>query len=167
MGFLRIIDSTNRWIGKVVSFLIFPVIGVILYNVAIRYIFIKSTIWADELSQYLFGALFMLTGGYALLNRMHVNVDVLINRLPLRSQAILDLITSLFFFFFCGVLLWKGWQMGWNSLRIMETSSTAWAPYIFPVKMLIPLGAFLLLLQGLAKFVRDLLTAISGRRQEI
>ncbi|MFC1901844.1 TRAP transporter small permease subunit [Chloroflexota bacterium] len=129
----------------------------------IRYVFVQSTIWVHELSQYIFGAIFMLTGGYALLNRRHVNVDVFTVRLPLRSSAILELITSFFFFLFCGVLVWKGWQLGWHSLEIMERSSTAWAPLIFPVKLLVPLGGFLLLLQGLTKFVRNLLTAITCR----
>jgi TRAP-type mannitol/chloroaromatic compound transport system permease small subunit len=90
-------------------------------------------------------------------------VDVLYVRLSPRARAVLDLITWLLFYFFCGVMLWQGSQAGWKSFLRMERASTVWEPYIWPVKLCIPLAAFLMLLQGLTKTINDLFLAVTGR----
>lgn len=81
------------------------------------------------------------------------------NVFPLKVKAILDLITSIFFVLFCGVLIWKGWLMAWDSLMMLERTQSAFAPPLYPIKFVIPIGAGLLMLQGLVKFIRDLSTA--------
>jgi len=73
------------------------------------------------------------------------------------------LFTWLLFFYFCGLLLWKGGEMAWDSFKVLETEPTAFAPPVYPIKMMIPLGALIILLQGLAKFIRDFNLAISGK----
>jgi TRAP-type mannitol/chloroaromatic compound transport system permease small subunit len=129
----------------------------------VRYGFNKPTEWAYSISLFLTGAFFILGGGYALLYKSHVNMDVVYNRFPLKTRAIVDLFTSTLFFLFCGVLFWKSLGYVWNSLTILET--TDYPPYfpIYPVKLTIPIAAFLILLQGLAKFIRDFMIAITGR----
>lgn len=74
----------------------------------------------------------------------------------------MDAATFIFFFMFVVVLLWKGWDMTWKALQIMERSQSQWGPVIWPSRLVIPVGAFLLLLQGLAKFIRDMAVA-TGR----
>jgi TRAP-type mannitol/chloroaromatic compound transport system permease small subunit len=160
--FLRSIDSISEWIGKMVSFLIIVITGVTIWEVILRYIFNSPTIWAFDAAYLIFGAYGVLGGAYTLYFKGHVNVDILYGRLPLRVRAIVDLVTSIFFFLFCGLLLWKGGEMAWDSLKIMERGSSAWSPPVYPIKLTIPLGAFLLLLQGTAKFIRDLFKVIKG-----
>lgn len=160
---LRAIDSINEWTGKIVSFAILPLIGITVYEVVLRYVFKAPTLWAHELGTFLFGVSWILAGGYALVRGAHVKMEVLYVRLPLRWRAILDLITAPLFFIFVGLLLWKGWELAFYSLSHWEHSTTAWAPPIYGVKMIIPLGALLILLQGLAKFIHDLITAAKGR----
>jgi len=160
--FLRSIDSISEWSGKMVSFLIIVITGVTIWEVILRYIFNSPTIWAFDAAYLIFGAYGVLGGAYTLYFRGHVNVDILYGRLPLRVRAIVDLVTSIFFFLFCGLLLWKGGEMAWDSLKILERGSSAWSPPVYPIKLAIPLGAFLLLLQGTAKFIRDLFKVIKG-----
>jgi TRAP-type mannitol/chloroaromatic compound transport system permease small subunit len=160
--FLRSIDSISEWTGKMVSFLIIVITGVTIWEVILRYIFNSPTIWAFDAAYLIFGAYGVLGGAYTLYFKGHVNVDILYGRLPLRVRAIVDLVTSIFFFLFCGLLLWKGGEMAWDSLKIMERGSSAWSPPVYPIKLTIPLGAFLLLLQGTAKFIRDLFKVIKG-----
>jgi TRAP-type mannitol/chloroaromatic compound transport system permease small subunit len=92
-----------------------------------------------------------------------VNVDILYHRFTPRTRAVIDLFTWLLFFYFCGLLLVKGWEMAWDSFQVRETEPTSFAPPVYPIKMTIPLGALLILLQGLAKFIRDLNLAITGK----
>ena len=161
-GFLKTIDQISEQSGKGVSFLIIPLTGVVLYEIFARYLFKSPTIWAHEMAQMFYGAYVILLGAYALRKGVHVNVDLLYLRFRPRTRAILDLLTWFLFFFFCGLILVKGWEMAWDSFQVRETEPTSFAPPVWPIKMTIPLGALLILLQGLAKFIRDLSVAITG-----
>ncbi len=160
---LLAIDVLSQWSGKIFSFLALAVVGVIAFEVVMRYGFNAPTIWAQETMQYLCGVLYMMGGAYALYAGEHVKVEVLHERFPPRIRALLDLITFPLFFLFCGTLLWLGGEFAWESVLLRETTFSGWAPPIYPIKLTIPLGAFLLLLQGLAKFVRDFKVAALGR----
>lgn len=147
----------NDFVGRWMSLLIFPLIGIILYEVLMRYVLRQSQDWVPETSQFLFGCLFVLGGGYILLHGGHVRLDLLYDRLSPRLKAVFDVATFIFFLLFCGVLFWKGARMGWDSLKIMERSQSSWGPILFPIKFIIPLGTGLLLLQGVVKLIRDIL----------
>jgi TRAP-type mannitol/chloroaromatic compound transport system permease small subunit len=82
-------------------------------------------------------------------------VDVVYKRFSPKVRAAMDLISALFFFLFGAAMLWKGFEFAWSSLVTGETYGQLWNPIIYPFKMMIPLGAFLILLQGIAKFIRD------------
>jgi TRAP-type mannitol/chloroaromatic compound transport system permease small subunit len=163
--FLKTIDQISEKSGKAVSFFILALVGVIIYEIVSRYFFKSPTIWAHEISQMIYGAYVILLGAYALKRGGHVNVDLLYGRFQPRTRAIIDLFTWLLFFYFCGLLLWKGGEMAWDSFVFRETDSTSFAPPLYPIKMMIPLGALLILLQGLAKFIRDLTFAVTGKGQ--
>ena len=161
--FISVVDSLNNWVGKTISFLVYPMIGVLVWEVFMRYVFNRPTIWAHELSALFYAVFFLLGGAYTLRWKAHISVDVLYLKLSPRSRAILDLITWLLFYFFCGVLFWQGSQAGWKSFLRMERASTVWEPYVWPVKFCIPLAAFLMLAQGLTKTISDFYLAFTGR----
>ena len=155
-GFLGFIDKISERVGKFVSFFILIVALIIGYEVVSRYIFNSPTLWAHETSLMFFGAFVTLGGAYALLQRAHVNMDVVYGRLPVKTKALLDVITFVIFAFFVGVLIWGSGKTAWKAVLLLERASTNWEPPIYPFKVLLPIGAFLLLLQGVAKFVRDI-----------
>jgi len=161
---LHYIDLVNEWTGKCISFLIIVLSLVIGYEVIARYILNAPTIWAHEASGMMFDTYIVLGGAYILSIRGHVNMDVVYNRLSRRQQALLDIITFWVFASFCVALIWTGWERAWYSLRIMEHSATTWGPPLYPIKMVLPIGAFLLLLQGIAKFARDIIILVKGER---
>lgn len=158
--FLHAIDTISERIGKIVSFLVIFIIASIFYEIVSRSLFSAPTIWVHELSVFLFGGLSVIGGAYAFRNNAFVNVDIVYSRLPRRWRSILDLLTSALFFIFCVALIWYGWQLAWKSLLLLETNQTVWDPPVYPSKLAIPIAAFILLLQGLAKFIRDLIIAI-------
>ena len=156
--FVSAIDKLNRFIAeRFAAFLIYVLIAVTTYIVVARYILHISTLWGPELSAYLYATLFMLGGGYALYTGTHVGMDLIQTKLNPRNQAILRMVSSLVLFFFSIILLWKGSEFAWRALVIGEHSQSAWSPPVFPIKAVVPLAALLLLLQGLANLVRDLL----------
>lgn len=104
----------------------------------------------------------MLGGAYTLLHGSHVKMDVLYVRLSTRGRAILDIVTFAVFLFFVVILIWKSGHMAVKSFEIMEKTESAWGPIIWPARITITVGAFLLLLQGMAKFIRDIITATGG-----
>jgi TRAP-type mannitol/chloroaromatic compound transport system permease small subunit len=92
------------------------------------------------------------------LNRGHVNMDILYSRLPARGKAIMNVGTGVFFLVFCFVLVWKSGFMAWESVKYKEVfTQSVWEPPLYPIKIVFFLGCLLLTLQGVAKFIRDLI----------
>ncbi len=152
---LGTIDRINDWVGRVVSILVMVIIGITLWEVVLRYGFNRPTIWVHETSEHLFAISFLLGGAYTLSKGGHVRVDVLYVRMSPRKRAALDIYTSVFFFIFTGLLLYLGMGMAWESVAMLERSQTPWGPYIFHVILMVPVAAFLMLLQGIAQLIRD------------
>ena len=155
------INILNERVGYVLSFLIIPMTLIAVIEVILRYLFNRPTIWAWDINMMLLGAFSILSGGYVLFKGGHVTMDVVILRLPPRVRAVIGLITSLVFFFSMGILVWQSGVEARDSFLIKEKLNTVWSPAIYPLKMLWPIGAFLLFLQGIVIFVRDLNTARS------
>lgn len=162
-GLLQAIDKINEWIAKVLSWVVVVLIATTVYEVVRRYVFSSPTSWVFEFNYLIHGAYFMLLGAYTYGVHGHVNVDILYARLSPRRQAALDLFTAPLFFFFMAMMFWFGGRFALTSYGFRETLSSAWAPPVWPVKMVIPVAAALVLLQGLAKFIRDLHMVVTGR----
>ena len=162
-GFIRSVDKMNDWIGRIVGFLIYPIMLVLVYEVVMRYVFDSPTIWAHETSCMLYGAHFVLGGAYALQHNAFVNVEVFYMRFSKRTRAIIDLFSWSMFYIFVGVLLWKSIPWAWESFSLREFSDSTWGPYVWPSKLTIPFAAFFMLLQGMTKTIKDAFLAFTGR----
>jgi len=163
---LKSIDTINEWFGKAVSFLIFPIVAILVYITLIRYVFSGSTLWSDQVSLFLTGPYFILGGAYTLLHHGHVNMDVVYNRFSRRARAIFDLFTAMLFFLFCGLFFWMAVGYSWDSFAILETTGSPLYFPLYPIKLIIPVAPFLLFLQGVPKFIRNLNIAIKGKPYE-
>jgi TRAP-type mannitol/chloroaromatic compound transport system permease small subunit len=163
LGFIGFVDTMNDRMGKIVSFLVYPVMLVLVYEVVMRYAFNRPTIWAHETSCMLYGAHFVLGGAYALRHDAFVNVEVFYMRFPRRTQAIVDLVTWTMFYIFVGVMLWKSLPWAWTSFSVKEFSNSTWGPAVWPIKWTIPFAAFFMLLQGMTKTIKDSYLAVTGR----
>ena len=157
-----LVDRINEWSGLFWGFTIVFVTLAVLYEVVARTLFGAPTEWGNETTIYLSAMAYLLAGGYALLHRRHVRIDVLYEALSKRTQVRLDAFTFLFFLAYVLTLIWVGGADAWNSFQIGETTSTPWNPPIWPVKLAIPAAGVLLLLQGIANLLRDLGWVRSG-----
>jgi TRAP-type mannitol/chloroaromatic compound transport system permease small subunit len=155
-GFADRIDIISERVGYVVSFLILPMTLISVIEVILRYVFNRPTIWAWDVNMMLLGGLTVMAGGYALLKEGHVAMDAFVSRMSPRGRAVTAVITSLLFFFGIGILAWQSGVAAWDSFLMREEVNSVWRPPLYPLKMLWPIGVLLLLLQGVAGFIRNL-----------
>ena len=163
---LRYIDAIMERFGTIISYLALAMMGITVYEVALRYVFNSPTSWAHETSEYMLAAYFMLGAGFTLCHRAspkHIKMDIFYTRFSPRKKAIVEMVGFIAFLLFIGVVLWQGWEMAWRSLQMSEHSMSTWGPPLYPIKLMVPVGAFLMMIMGVAKFIRDLTTAITGK----
>jgi len=162
-SFLALIDTFNAKVGQVIAFILIPTVFCILYEIIARYVFTKPTLWASELTIFFCAILYILGAAWTLQVERHVKIDLLYTRLSLRGQRILDLITFPFFTFYLVMMLWVGFKFAMESIGIRESSGTPWDPPIYPIKSIFVVGCTMLLLQGAAKFIRDIYFVKNGK----
>src|SRR5687767_6831406 len=154
--FIYAIDQLSKTVGHMFAWcLIILTLGT-SYEVFVRYALNEPTSWAFDFSYLMYGAMFYMAGAYTLSRGGHVRADMFYRLWRPRTQAMVELVLYIIFFF-PGVLALclSGWDYGWGSMKIRESSvnSPAGVP-IWPLKMMIPFGAGLLALQGLAEVLR-------------
>ena len=158
------IDSISDGAGKLASFLAPACMLVVVYEVAMRYAFNAPTVWAQETSTLTYAFLFTLGGCYVLRHHGHVSLDIVVGRLSPKVRAIIDVVlTPVLFFSFFGVLAWFSSKTAWASLLIQEHTQSPWGPPFYPVKISLAIGAALMLLQGVAHWVRRLVFALTEK----
>ena len=154
--FVRAVDAFSEWSGRWVALLILPLVYVVLHEVIARKVFNAPTMWAFEVTVYLYGAHFMLGMGYTLLYDRHVRIDIIVLQMPARAQLWLRVITFVLIFvpFVCA-LSWAAIHYALESWQQWERSWSAWKPPLYPYKTVMPVALLMLLAQGIANFIRD------------
>jgi TRAP-type mannitol/chloroaromatic compound transport system permease small subunit len=155
LGLSRLIDALSERVGHVVYWLILVSVIVSSGNATVRYIFdVSSNGWL-ELQWYLFSAVFLLCAGYTLLHNQHVRIDIIISRLSPRGRAWIDLLGTLFFLLpMALIIMVLSWPVFIESYTRNEFSADAGGLLRWPVKLLIPVGFLLLVLQGLSEIIK-------------
>lgn len=164
VAFVRAIEAISEWSGKIAGFMILGMMLLLTVDVLARYAFGMPLTFGYDMGKFLYGGIGILLGAYALYHKGHIIVDIVYRRFPEKAKVIVDLCTSPLFFLFVILLIWGGWEIAWRSFQQTEHATfTGWAPILWPFKMLIPIAASLILLQGLASYIRKLFFAIRGR----
>ena len=151
------IDWINGWVGEFIAYWSVMAVFVYFYEVLARYVFNSPTNWAHEGMFLMFGMQYLLAGGYAAREDAHVRVDIIYEQLSERAKAITDIVTSIFFFIFTVTLLVTGTIFVLDAISVWEVSFTEWSIQYWPVKFSITIGALLIILQGVAKLIRDVI----------
>jgi TRAP-type mannitol/chloroaromatic compound transport system permease small subunit len=164
--FTDAIEAVNIRVGEFVAY--WAVISVFgyYYEVIARFAFNSPTNWLHESMFLMYGMQYMLAGAYAYQCDQHVRVDVFYTKFSPRGKAFADIFTSVFFFIFAGTLFWTSGRFALDSLNLGgngEVSFTEWGIQYWPVKLMMPIGAALLLLQGVAKLTKDIVLVSRGK----
>ncbi len=176
-AFIRVVDAVNYRVGRVAMYGIFLLMGILLWS-SISKTFFLPTLWTLEMAQFVMVAYYILGGPYSIQLGSNVRMDLLYGEWSLRKKAWFDLITVMFLIFYLGVLLYGavsstayslgywgsepfsylgGILIGTEEVGRMERSSTAWRPYLWPIKSIMILGMFLMLLQCISELFKDVL----------
>ena len=175
---IEFIDSKMLITGKVFAWLTVFLIYAMIHEVIGRHFFNRPTLWSFDISRMLAGALFMLGAAYTLSKGIHIRADFLYRNWKVRNQAKVDLFLYLLFFFpgFL-VFFWVSFDYAYTSIcgrsdlmeclggkvRIQRAMDTTWMPVMWPLKSCMPIGAFLLLVQGISEVLKSYYAFVKGR----
>ena len=150
-----LIDGLNERVGRLSYWMILAAVLVSAGNAVMRYTFsMSSNAWL-EIQWYLFSAVFLFCAGYTLLHNQHVRIDVISSHLSKRTRAWIDLFGAVFFLLPMAVLiLWMSWPVFVDAWVHHEVSTNAGGLIIWPARLMVPVGFFLLVLQGLSELIK-------------
>lgn len=153
--FVKYVDAVNYAVGRVAMQLFLVLGACLLYSTISRVVFGIPLNWVLEMSQFLLSAYYLLGGAYAMQQGAHVRMDLFFDRLTPRNRTITDLITILFIMFYLGVMVAGGISSTQYAIVYSQKNYTAWAPLLWPIKLIMTTGIFLLLLQCVSNFLKD------------
>ncbi|UYV38711.1 TRAP transporter small permease subunit [Rhodobacteraceae bacterium D3-12] len=185
-GFIRAVDAMNHRLGRITMYGIFVMIAVLLWSSVSKTFFLPS-FWTLEVAQFLMVAYYMLGGPYSIQMGANVRMDLFYHEWSDRKKAWVDAFTVLFLLFFLCVLFYgavgsAAYSLGyfgdqpfafWRDLLVgfltggsegakevlgyLERSPTAWRPLLWPIKSIMCIGIFLMLLQAISELMKDIL----------
>lgn len=167
------IDLINYRAGQLISLLMIPLIAVVVYEVLSRnldkilsdagfgaisaFFHLGPTLWVYDTSRMLAGVLFMAAAGYGLMRGVHIRADFIYRNWSEKTQASVDAVLYLLFFIpsmiFFTVVSAQFWWLAYSTSETMQIDS-AWGPLLWPARTAMPVGGFLLLLQGIPEIFR-------------
>ena len=177
LRFVDLVDGFNLRVGRFVMYGLFVLMAILLWS-SISKTFFNPSLWTLEMAQFAMVAYYMLGGPYSILMGSNVRMDLFYGDWTLRRKATVDSVTVLFLIFFLGVLLYGAlgstayslgyWGMepisyfiglltGSEEIGRLERSSTAWRPYVWPIKVIMIVGILLMLLQPISELCKDIL----------
>ncbi len=149
-------DKIDRF-GYYWSFLILAIVFFpTLESVFLRTLFNNPSIWTAELTTIIFGIFFFIGGAYCEARSSHVSMDLFYGNYKGVVKIVADTVIFIFCFIYCVLLIYFGGQLAIKVLMTGERSETLWAPYIWPSRWAIPIGAFLLLLRSFISYVEKI-----------
>lgn len=175
--YISVVDAVNYRIGRIIMYGIFVLMAILLWSSISKTFFLPS-LWTLELAQFVMVAYYILGGPYSIQMGSNVRMDLLYGEWSLRKKAWFDLFTVLFLIFYIGVMFYgavsstayslgywgsepfsffAGLLTGAEEVGRAERSSSAWRPYMWPIKAIMIVGLFMMLLQCISELLKDVL----------
>lgn len=155
--YVRIVDAINYRMGRIIMYFIFVMVGILLWSSISKTFFLPS-LWTLEMAQFAMVAYFILGGPYALQNGANVRMDLFYGNWSDKRKAQVDAFTVFFLIFYLGVMLYGAYDSTSYSFQYGERSPTAWRPYLWPIKVMMSFGIFMMLLQAISELFKDIAT---------
>lgn len=150
------IDTFNIKMGEYTSLIIIPLLLVVIYEVFMRYALNAPTTWGFEMTAFLYGIHYMFGIAYTDVTKGHVKVDIFLIRTSKKTQAIINIITTLVLFMPVFIALAIATtKYAYSSVMQLERLPTAWAPIVYPFKVIMALTIIFVLLQGISNLIRE------------
>ena len=150
------IDRGNWWFSRFSMWLVAAIIGIMAYEVVLRYVFERPTLWANELSLWLAGMVYLFAGLYAMQQRSHIRIFILYDISPRWLRKFFDIISTLCIVLFAIAVVYGGYGEAKAKLLRWETFGTAFDPPIpATMKPLVLITVIVLALQAISNLYYD------------
>lgn len=150
------IDWISMGISRVAMYIVAFIVAIMFYEVIMRYIFQKPTLWVNEMSMWTAGMVYLVSGLYVMQQRGHIRIFILYDMMPRGVQRLFDLLSTLFICLFAAAIVWGGSKEAWEKLLRWETFGTAWDPPIpATMKPLVLITIVLIAVQAVANLISD------------
>lgn len=162
------LDGLSHRVGLAVCWLTLPIFLAMVYEIFVRYAFTAPTLWAYDFSRMTCGVMFMLGAGHALMRGIHIRADFLYRNWSPRTRGAVDAALYLGLYFPAMILfLWFSGEYAWEAVsRGERVDDTAWRPLAWPARLAMPIGALLLILQGVSETLKSFHAAMGGNGNE-
>jgi TRAP-type mannitol/chloroaromatic compound transport system permease small subunit len=157
--FVRTVDHLNLRLGRFAMYLFYVLGAILLASTGSRIFFGVPINWALEMSQFILSAYYLLGGAYTLQLGQHVRMDLIYDRLSARKRAITDAVTILFVIFYLAVLFGGGLSSTNYAIAYGQKNYSAWSPPLWPIKVVMTAAIFMMLLQCISTFFKDIAIA--------
>jgi len=184
-AYIRVVDGFNRGLGKIIMWGVFVMAGILLWS-SVSKTFFNPSLWTLEIAQFAMVAYYILGGPYSIQLGSNVRMDLFYADWSVKKKAWFDAFTVMLLIFYLGVLLYgalnsTAYSLGYfgkdslsfwwdlisafvtggpeaagEKLGYIERSPTAWRPYLWPIKLIMIIGFFLMLLQAFSEFLKDI-----------
>jgi TRAP-type mannitol/chloroaromatic compound transport system permease small subunit len=159
----RAIDAVSERIGRIIYWLVLVVVLISAANATVRKLFNYSSNAYLEIQWYLFSVIFLFGAGYVLLHNAHVRIDIISGRLSPRAQNWIDVFGILLFLFpMAFTIMWLSWPLFMDAYTRHEVSTNAGGLLIWPARLMVPIGFFLLIVQGISELIKRI-AFLAGR----
>lgn len=155
-GYIRVVDAINYRLGRIVMYGIFVMMAILLWSSISKTFFLPS-LWTLEMAQFAMVAYYILGGPYSIQMGSNVRMDLFYGGWHPCKKAMVDAFTVFFLIFYLGLLLYGAIDSTSYALQYNERSPTAWRPYLWPIKSIMTVGFFLMLLQAISELFKDIL----------
>ncbi len=157
--YVTYVDRLNYVIGRVMMYGIFVIVAILAWSITtkIRFLQLDPSLWTLEMAQFAMVAYYLLGGPYSIQLKANIRMDLFYGAWSDRTKAWTDAFTVLFLVFYLGVLLYGAIDSTVYSYEYKQRTPSAWRPYIWPVKVMMAVGIFLMLLQAVSEFFKDVL----------
>ena len=161
--YVKYVDAISIKIGRATMYLIFAMIGVLLLGSITRNILNMPLSWTVEMAQFIITAYYIAGGAYSMILREHVRMDLLYERFSEKNRARVDVVTTFFLLFYLAIMLFGSVSSTMYAIEYGQRNFSQWNPSMIPIKLIMVAGIFLMILESISFFFKDLAVAI-GRK---
>ena len=153
--FVKYVDKFNYRVGRIVMYGIFLMIGILMWSSISKAAFTIPAFWTLEVAQFVLVGYYLLGGAYSIQLGSNVRMDLFYSQWSDRRKAWTDSFTILLLIFYLGVLLYGGIDSTLYAIKYQELSPSLWRPLMWPIKVIMCSGIFLMLLQAVSELIKD------------
>ena len=151
----QLIDGLNERVGRSLMWLVLFAVVISAVNAVVRKAFDMSSNAFLEIQWYLFGMIFLLGSGYTLMKNEHVRIDIVSGKFSKRGQTWIDIFGIIFFLMPMAIaIMWMSWPIFLLALHTNEQSNNSGGLTVWPARLMIPVGFFLLVMQGVSELIK-------------